>query len=313
MKTKVTLIEWPRNPIETVYYLWEAARHNNPLGKEDLPWEVAALRKKHPEFDKKVRETFEKVVDSAIPIAENLNFVFLLEGVSISFREQMVRHRIGVKVGERLGVDMFPDIHDSTWWAQSMRVLDMGKFADDEAFRLPESIERDEKSKDDFLTAMSVAQEAYKRLLAKGVPIEDAREVIPLAAQHRVSWGLNLSSLMHIAKKRSCWIPQVGTWEPIITGMVNELAEKVDPYFRTIVTPPCIKGDTFKGCVYVLDNERRCDRSDPLVPCSLFLEQHAKTVPETFLKKEEEMARFNELEATFGNFWGRDTKTGKRK
>src|SRR4051812_29534847 len=114
METKVTLVEWPRHPIETVYYLWEAARTNEPM--ESTPDQLAEKCKTLPVLRQKVRETFEKVVDSAIPISENLQFVFLLEGVSISFREQMVRHKVGMKYGERLGVDMFPDLHDSTWW-----------------------------------------------------------------------------------------------------------------------------------------------------------------------------------------------------
>lgn len=310
MKTKVTLVEWPRFPLETVFYLWEAARSNDPIN--ETPEEMYRRGVVDPEFAKKVRTTFEKVVDSSIPIAENLNFVFLLEGVSISFREQMVRHRIGVKVGERLGVDMFPDIHDSTWWAQSMRVLDMGKFYYDDLYRMPDSIDENEEARKIYCEAMYNSQEAYKRILELGIPIEDSREVIPLGAQHRVSWGLNLSSLMHICKKRSCWIPQVGTWAPVIEGMINELSEKVDPYFRTVVTPPCLKGNEFTGCVYKLDNERRVDREDPLLPCPLYINHHRYE----FLledKRKEYGKRYQDLEEKFGEFWGRDTETGVMK
>ena len=307
METKVTLIDWPRWPIETVYFLWEAARNNEPLNwtpqslHEDI---VSGVRS-----DRVVRETFEKIIDSSIPIAENLNFTFLLEGVSISFREQMVRHKIGVKVGERLGVDMFPDIHDSTWWVQSMRVLDMGKFADTEAYRIPDSIKfGGPEVWHNYNVAMASAQETYKKLLAAGVPIEDAREVIPLGAQHRLSWTLNLSALIHITKKRSCVIPQIGTWGPVIEGMIEELATKVDPYFRNLVTPPCMKGDKFMGCIYKLDNERRVSREDPLQPCSLYM-HHEKIDPETVKMDQEKQ---NEIEEKYRKFWGRDTRTGRR-
>lgn len=305
METRVTLVEWPRHPIQTVFYLWEAARNN-----ESMPPMEDILRSYHndPIYQTKVRELFEKVVDSSIPIAENLNFVFLLEGVSISFREQMVRHKIGVKVGERLGVDSFPDLHDSTWWAQSMRVLNMGEFADKGMYRIPDSIANNPEVIDDYKEFMGIIQEFYSEMLEKGVPIEDAREVIPLGAQHRISWGLNLSSLMHVAKKRSCWIPQVGTWEPVIKGMVRELVEKVDPYFASIVTPPCIKGNTFQKCVYELDNERRVDRSDPLLPCSLYMHQNA-IKPESVNMDQQ---RFSAMEKDYADFWQRDVHTGKR-
>lgn len=312
MKEKVTLVEWPRNPIETVYYLWQAARDNEPIKSNPESIKLECLG--DPELEKKVRETFEKVIDSSIPIAENLNFVFLLENVSISFREQMVRHKIGVKVGERLGVDMFPDIHDSTWWVQSMRVLDMGKFAEDDLYRLPESIANhpDANVRETYIDQMHQTAATYQFLLNKKVPIEDAREVIPLGAQHRLSWGLNLSALMHICKKRSCWIPQIGTWGPIIEGMVEELATKVDPYFRRLVTPPCIKGDEFTGCVYKLDNERRVDRSDPLLPCPLYINNESRIVlVESYREKFGEL--YTGLEKKFGKLWGRDTETGKMK
>lgn len=314
METKVTLVDWPRFPIETVFFLWEAARNNDPIkfNPESIHLECMG----DPELEKRVRTTFEKVIDSSIPIAENLNFTFLLEGVSISFREQMVRHKIGVKVGERLGLDMFPDIHDSTFWVQSMRVLDMTKFAQEDLFRLPDSIGNhpDPRVRETYIEHMHQAAGDYGFLLEQGVPIEDAREVIPLGAQHRLSWTLNLSALSHICKKRSCWIPQIGTWGPVIEGMVNELAEKVDPYFRKLVTPPCIKGEKFTGCIYKLDNERRVLREDPLLPCSLYLCQedqkpaNAKTIKET---RAEFGDRYKGLEESFRKLWGRDTTTGQ--
>lgn len=309
MKTKVTLVDWPRHPIETVYYLWECARSNDEIPSVESIVERSAS---DLEYRRTVRSTFEKVVDSAIPIAENINFVFLLEGVSISFREQMVRHKVGVKVGERLGVDMFPDIHDSTWWAQSMRVLDMGRFVDDDLYRMPDSISASQKAERIYEDALKVAQDSYSRLLALGVPIEDAREVIPLGAQHRVSWGMNLNAVIHVCRKRSCWIPQLGTWEPVIRGMISELVNKVDPYFSSIVTPPCIKGDKFEGCVYRLDCERRIDRSDPLLPCALHLAQHASGVKVEEILKPEELARYRAMEGEYHEFWRRDTKTGQR-
>lgn len=306
MKTKVTLIEWPRHPIETVYQLWEAARSNDeiePIGN------IILNMGRFPSYQKRVRETFEKVIDSAIPIAENLYFVFLLEGVSISFREQMVRHKVGVKVGERLGVDMFPDLHDSTWWAQSMRVIDMGKFADTEHYRIPESIICDQTVLDQYKYNMMRVQKLYSWMLEKGIPIEDAREVIPLGAQHRISWGLNLSSLIHVCRKRSCWIPQLGTWEPVIRGIIHELVEKVDPYFASIVTPPCVKGNEFTGCIYKLDNERRVKREDPLLPCALYLAQHTTLAPSDVSM---DQYRYSAMEADYKDFWRRDTKTGVR-
>lgn len=306
METKVTLVEWPRWPIETVYYLWQVSRHNDPVLE---PGQIYLKSANDPDYKKEVRKVFEQIIDSPYPIAENLWFVFLLENVSISFREQMVRHRIGVKVGERVGVDMFPDLHDSTWWSQSMRYSNMGEFANKESYRMPESIDTEAKRLL-YVNAMQVAQRTYNDLVKQGVPLEDAREVIPLGTTHRVSWGINLHSLAHIMKKRSCWILQLGVWGPVIRGMINELATRVDPYFANLVTPPCIKGNEFKECVALLDNQERTEGKDPLPPCSLFLYNHPHLVRPNCMEGKAE--KFNKMREDYKNFWRRNPETGVR-
>lgn len=305
----VKLISWTGFPIETIYLLWQASRTNDPMPE---PYQIYKKRTKDEAFNLEVRGVFEKVVESAIPVAENINFIFLLENVSVSFREQMVRHRIGVKVGERLGVDIIPDLQDSTWWSQSMRVLDMGEFFDKENYRIPEGIEG--YSLDLYKRQMFQIQETYKMLVKAGVPVEDAREVLPLATTHRISWSLNLSALIHILKKRGCWILQLGLWEPIIRGMVEELSNRVDPYFRTLIQPPCVKGNEYKGCVVKLDNEKRIRREDPLPPCSLYLhhEGGAKTVHdvEAAVGSDRE-EHYLKLQSGYAKLWNRNPITGE--
>jgi hypothetical protein len=103
--------------------------------------------------------------------------------------------------------------------------------------------------------------------------MEDAREVIPLGAQHRISWKMNLQTLLHVVGKRGCWILQAGLWAPIIQGMIHELATKVHPGFRRIVQPPCIDNDLFGACEFVLENVRRMDGDDQHPPCPLYCTQ----------------------------------------
>ncbi len=317
MEPKVTLISHTKDPIGTIFTLWEASKSNRPMEQIEATLREA---KRDPETDEAVMDVFRKVIDSGIPVAENLNFVFLLENVSISFREQMVRHRIGVKVGDRLGVDMVPGLHDSTWWSQSMRILDMGRFYDDQAYRLPEAIKSKRCTTDNgdyvpaeqvYRHAMATAATAYQLLVEAGVPMEEAREVIPLAVTHRISWGLNLAALQHIIGKRGCQILQLGLWEPIIRGMVEELATKVHPYFRNLIAPPCIKGDKFVGCCFKFDNERRVKGEDNLPPCTLYIgkeESGGLTVGDWGRKD----PRFFQAGKDYGALWGRDPYTGTR-
>lgn len=333
MKPTVTLLSHTTNPLETVYTLWEASRHNDAVL---TPPEVALARVKYPEWDEKVRKLFSDVLNSGIPVAENVSFTFLLEGVSIALREQLVRHRIGVHVGPRVGCDIAPDLADSTWWSQSMRILDMGAFASNGAYDVPASIDGNDTPLREGLTAeagyhdvMKYSQDVYAKLVEAGVPMEDARNVIPLAATHRISWTLNLAALKHIIGKRGCWILQLGIWEPIIVGMVNELATKIDPIFRDLIAPPCIKGGKFTGCCFKLDNERRIDGEDEIPPCSLYLHHHeGEALAAVAAAKKpvwnvwdgpgfrtddlQKQARYVRMKKQYAALWGRDADTGAK-
>lgn len=312
-KTKVTLATWTSCPVETIYYEWQLSRTAGPVPTpmelNKMIWaERSQLNKlgestdeyfftqKHNvgPLEKEVRKIFEEVVTMKIPLAETIDFVFTIDHCSIALREQMVRHRIGHRFGAQLGADIIPDIAESTWWAQTMRVKDMGTYATDGEYLVPESIEGNDKqikasAIDDhdgerltvekfYHGTMRWIEESYRRLVKEGVPIEDARNLLPLGCQHRLTWKLNLSALMHILSKRGCWIAQLGMWEPVIMGMVNELATKVDPFFRKLIAPPCIDGrtDRFKECVFKLENHNRFVGEDPYPPCPLWLHHHAR-------------------------------------
>lgn len=368
MKPTVTLLSHTIRPLETLYACWEASRHNRPIETPNEIFSKACSTGDESEL-LKARELFSQIMDAGIPVAENVSFTFLLEGISIALREQMVRHRIGVHFGDRLGVDIVPDLADSTWWAQSMRILPMERFASEEAYDIPESIRdrpctclfgrrwgirtvngrwwtgnsfhhiayhaqtwgslqeaaehvaSNRKYLDNAAISASVGdpryhaielppsevrdrvlrhcqcnrkitvrgepmtlekfyreqmgwiQSAYNRLVEAGVPLEDARNLIPLAATSRTTWTTNLAALKHILGKRGCWILQLGVWEPIIRGMVEELANKIDPIFRTLISPPCVNKGKYTGCKFELDNSRRIQGEDEIPPCRLFISQ----------------------------------------
>lgn len=280
---KVTLLTYTSDPLESVYALWEASKNDDPLmSTEDV---------KNTVPPDEVEDLFKRVIQQKIPIGEHVHFTFMLEHVSVSWREQAVRHRIGTKPGpERLSVDIgpahdlieaatIPNLAESSWWSQSMRIMDMSKFAHKKAYRLPETVANhpDPTVAERFHSAMLRTGEDYAWLVNKGIPMEDARELIGLGAQHRISWDLNIGSLQHILGKRGCWILQLGLWGPVIMGMVRELTTKVHPVFSKLVTPPCINGDTFGGCVYHEECERRFDGRDALPPCPLHMFHHYDT------------------------------------
>jgi len=323
---KVTLLSWTNLPLETVYSVWQASKNEMPLLTPE--WVKDNV---DPEA---VRTLFRAVIAQRIPIGEHVDFVFMVENVSVSWREQAVRHRIGVSPSpERVGVDLgalaverVPDLSESSWWSQSMRIQNMGQFATNGAYRLPKTVGADNALSDLFHQTMLQIEAAYNALVEAGVPMEDARELIPLGAQHRISWRLNIGALQHIVGKRGCWILQLGIWGPVIKGMIKELVTKVDPIFGELVTPPCLDGDRFRGCVYHEECHRRLDGIDALPPCPLHFHYHA--LPESLAKAETiALSNQREIQEQYGlhmaeemraraldymEFWGRDPYTGAR-
>lgn len=282
---KVTLISWTECPEETLFVLWKASRCDDEI--KTNPWHLHEERKRYgdPALDVEVEKLFQQMLHSGLPLLENISLTFLLENVSISFREQMVRHRIATKYGARVGVDMVPQISQSSWWSQTMRVKDMGAFASRGEYRLPESV-RGTSEEDPYHALMLMIESLYSRLRSAGIPPEDAREVIPLAAHHRISWTTNLAMVKHIIGKRTCWIAQSELWQPIITQMLEEMAKKINPKLRTLADPPCFTQGEWSGCPYKIENYPRVEGLDPYPPCPLFLTKHIQSASQVVAEKD---------------------------
>lgn len=323
-------------PLETIYLLWQASRTQFRLpSAAQLRTDCAT----DPKLRREVEETFVQVIESDIPVAENLDFIFVLDNIPISLREQIVRHRIGHHFGDNFGVDIIPGDGRSSWWSQSMRVMDMGTFASAGNYYTPESVKEkkliarhdgdgiDELLKDGAMleglyhAGIKTCQEIYAKMVEAGVPPEDARQIIPLAASHRISWKMNFVSLKHILGRRGCWIAQLGMWKPLLIDMVEELATKIHPIFRTLVRPPCLnQRGQFTACPFVKDNLLRLQGKDPEPPCPAFLYHHdveAKAVPAVErvfhpvgdgtwdATEPARRERYKSLMADFGKLWGR--------
>jgi hypothetical protein len=333
MKAKITLMAWTQPLIETIYCEWELSRSEGPvptpqevrqlIADERMVSRLARQRgvsreqatemfKSHefsvefiPEdpplpmmdYERKVRKVFEDCVQMKVPLAETVGFVFALENISISLREQLVRHRVGHKFGPNFAVGLMPDEPSSSYWSQSMRAYNVGAFAKNKQYLVPTWIEEhlnDQINNPGIMMAggdkctvetvyrrgMRMAEEHYRWLIEAGCPPEDARNLLPVGINHRLTWSCNLSSLVHLLSKRGCWIAQMDMWEPIVRGIVDELCTKVDPYFRTLIDPPCVSGNEFVGCKFHKENKEYIKGTDPHYPCPLWLHNHEDKVSE---------------------------------
>ncbi|MBG0775456.1 MAG: FAD-dependent thymidylate synthase [Desulfovibrionaceae bacterium] len=137
---------------------------------------------------------------------EHVSFTFAVEGVSRALTHQLVRHRI------------------ASYSQQSQRYVDGSDFD----YILPPQIERIPEAKERFERFIAEVGSAYRDLKdileragRKGAKAnEDARFVLPQAAESKIVVTMNCRSLLHFFELRCCMRAQ---WE--IRGMAQRMLE----------------------------------------------------------------------------------------
>ena len=157
-----------------------------------------------------------------LSVVEHAHFTFSIEGVSRALTHQLVRHRV------------------ASYSQQSQRYVSMDR-AD---YVIPPTISADPESKEAFSRAMDDAWRAYREL-AKSVPKEDARYVLPNACQTNITVTMNARELWHFFKLRCCrraqWEIRLMAWK-----MLAE-AKKVAPVLFAEAGPGCFRGPCPEG------------------------------------------------------------------
>lgn len=195
-KLKVKLLDVPQHALALIYaacrqcYSPEFAGDIFEKTKDDI---------------KKQEDFVGKIVSSGheSPL-EHVKFTFAVEGVSRASTHQLVRHRI------------------ASYSQQSQRYVKETNFD----YIIPPSIEKDEISKNEFIRIMNEIQKSYQFLIdrfkEKGKTgekaNEDARYVLPQAAETKIVITMNCRELLYFFKQRCCSRAQ---WE------IRELAYKM--------------------------------------------------------------------------------------
>ncbi|MDY7018868.1 MAG: FAD-dependent thymidylate synthase [Chloroflexota bacterium] len=135
---------------------------------------------------------------------EHIKFTFAIEGVSRALTHQLVRYRI------------------ASYSQQSQRYVKKANLD----YVLPPSIEADEVLKAEFIRIMAEIQASYDTMLErfkeKGIvgerATEDARFVLPQAAETKIVVTMNCRELLHFFEERCCTRAQ---WE--IRSLANKM------------------------------------------------------------------------------------------
>lgn len=160
-----------------------------------------------------------------LSVLEHVSFTFGVEGISRACSHQLVRHRL------------------ASYSQQSQRYV---TFSDDEFPQVvPDSIAHIPARQTLFDEAMLACASAYRALVADGVPAEDARFVLPNAAETKIIVTMNARELRHFFELRCCERAQ---WE--IRVMAIEMLRLVKPLAPTLFAdagPGCVAGACPEG------------------------------------------------------------------
>lgn len=175
--------------------------------------------------DEKVRSVLSTIMKGGhFSTLEHATYTFAVDGVSRALTHQLVRHRI------------------ASFNQQSQRYV---KFDNGFEHVEPETISENEEAHAVFQSVMEKCEEAYKNLVELGVPKEDARFVLPNAAETKIVITMNVRELLHFFELRCCNRAQ---WEiRALAHKMLELVKPTAPYIFMDAGAPCVHGTCREG------------------------------------------------------------------
>lgn len=192
----VQLLESSENAITLIYAACRQCYSDKFAA--DIFSDKAVTPQKQEEFVKSI------VASGHLSPLEHVKFSFAVEGVSRALTHQLVRHRL------------------ASYSQQSMRYVKEKDFD----FIIPYSIEKNSEAKNEFEKLMSVIQQSYTKLLkllnqdnvSGEAAHQDARFVLPQAAETKIVVSMNCRELLHFFQARCCARAQ---WE------IRQMADKM--------------------------------------------------------------------------------------
>ena len=210
----VELLQYPEHPERAVA---TAARLcYAPVGATEL------METMPPERVQSVLSTIMK--SGHFSTLEHVSYTFAVDGVSRALTHQLVRHRL------------------ASFNQQSQRYV---KFAGDVEVVKPPTVAAQEDTSRIFDEAIDAVVDAYHKLLDAGVPAEDARYLLPNAAETKIVITMNIRELLHFLSLRCCnraqWEIREMAWQMLA------LCKQAAPALFEHAGPACVSGACPEG------------------------------------------------------------------
>lgn len=177
-------------------------------------------------------EKIEKLIFSILrsghhSVLEHASFTYGIEGISRVTTHQLVRHRL------------------ASYSQQSQRYTKFDKQSD---FIIPDTIKKNDDFKKRFVELSNKTLELYHEMIGSGIPLEDARYILPSGVNTRIMVTMNARELLHFLRLRTCLRAQWEIREMAIKML--KLAKSVAPIIFKKAGPACITGPCPEGDFY---------------------------------------------------------------
>lgn len=167
--------------------------------------------------DDDVKRLLRMIINNGhLSVLEHASFTFAIDGISRACSHQLVRHRI------------------ASYSQQSQRYVKL----DEIDWVIPESIKRDPEASKIFEGALDACKSCYSVLLAKGLPTEDVRYILPQSSPTKIVVTMNARALLNFFELRCCLRAQ---WE--IRAVAEEMLSQVKgiaPVIFENAGPACV-------------------------------------------------------------------------
>ena len=212
MAIRVTLIDHTKDPIRALYMAYRVCY--SALTPEQV---LARIADERIPPAKMLEFVEARLLTGHISPLEQVVFEFGISGVSRAFSHQFVRHRIGISFEQQ---------------SQRYVTYKSGEFP----YTVPRTVERAGLG-GEMAALFAEAGALYEKMVAAGVPAEDARFLLPTATSTNFKITVNFASLLHIADLRLCMRAQ---WEfRKVVSLMRAAVVKAAPELGRALQPKC--------------------------------------------------------------------------